>query len=45
MTDEDLAVLLHDWTVTAEHDGGYVLGRCHVCGMESLLDLTSAWEG
>ena len=37
--DDPLLVLLHDWVVTAEHDGGYVLGRCSVCGDETLLDL------
>jgi hypothetical protein len=39
VTDDAWLVLLHDWVVTAEHDGGYVLGRCAVCGVESLLDL------
>lgn len=37
--DDTLLQLLHDWVITAEHDGGYVLGRCAVCGDESLLDL------
>lgn len=36
---DPFSVLLHDWQVTAEHDGGYVLGRCLVCGLEELLDL------
>ena len=31
-------VLLHDWTVVAEYDAGYVLMRCAVCGEESLGD-------
>jgi hypothetical protein len=31
--------LLHDWVVVAEHDGGYVLARCSVCGNEGLLDM------
>ena len=28
--------LLHDWQVRSEHDGGYVLVRCRVCGTETL---------
>lgn len=28
--------LLHDWQVRSEHDGGYVLLRCRVCGTDSL---------
>lgn len=32
-------VLLHDWNVLAEYDGGYTVGRCRVCGEEELLDL------
>lgn len=40
--DDRLMQLLHDWVVTAEHDAGYVLGRCSVCGDESLLDLVPA---
>ena len=42
MRDEELLTLLHDWVVTAEHDGGYVLGRCALCGDEALLDLDPA---
>ena len=42
MTDEELRSLLHQWVVTAEHDAGYVLGRCTVCEVEDLLDLTPA---
>lgn len=43
MTDDQaLLLLLHDWVVTAEHDGGYVLGRCSVCGDQALLDLVPA---
>lgn len=34
--------LLHDWQVVAEHDAGYVLGRCSVCGAEGLLDAAPA---
>ena len=34
ITDQQLFDLLHDWVVTAEHDGGYVLGRS-----VTLLDL------
>ena len=34
----DLLQLLHDWRVLGEYDGGYVLGRCMVCGREDLLD-------
>lgn len=41
MTDEEALVLLHHWRVLAEHDAGYVLGRCTVCGTEDLLDLES----
>lgn len=26
--------LLHDWQTRAEHDGGYSLLRCRVCGTE-----------
>jgi hypothetical protein len=40
MTDEDVLMLLHSWRITAEHDGGYVLGRCSTCRLEELLDLT-----
>ena len=29
----------HEWTVVAEFDAGYVLGRCQVCGLEDLLDV------
>jgi hypothetical protein len=43
LTPEDL-LLLHDWTVTAEHDTGYVLGQCRVCGLEDLLDLVNTGE-
>jgi hypothetical protein len=39
LEDEDLLLLLHDWTVLGEYDGGYVLGRCGVCGQEELLDV------
>jgi hypothetical protein len=39
MTDDELLVLQHDWRVLAEHDGGYVLGRCLVCDSVDLLDL------
>jgi hypothetical protein len=28
--------LLHDWQVRSEHDGGYVLLRCRVCGTDTL---------
>ena len=42
-TPEDL-LLLHDWRITAEHDTGYVLGQCRVCGLEDLLDLVPAGE-
>lgn len=38
MTDDDLLPQLHTWTVVAEYDGGYVVGRCTVCGIEELLD-------
>lgn len=40
----DELLLLHHWTVVAEHDGGYVLGQCQVCGLEDLLDLVPALE-
>ena len=30
---------VHDWTVTAEFDAGYVTGRCQVCGAQDLLDV------
>lgn len=26
--------LLHDWQTRSEHDGGYSLLRCRVCGTE-----------
>jgi hypothetical protein len=39
MTDDELLLLQHDWHVLAEHDAGYVLGRCRVCATEDLLDL------
>jgi hypothetical protein len=26
--------LLHDWRTVSEHDGGYALLRCQVCGTE-----------
>jgi hypothetical protein len=26
--------LLHDWQLRSEHDGGYSLLRCRVCGTE-----------
>ena len=26
--------LLHDWQVRSEHDGGYSLLRCRLCGTE-----------
>lgn len=29
----------HEWTVVAEFDAGYVLGRCQVCGAQDLLDV------
>ena len=29
----------HEWTVVAEFDAGYVLGRCEVCGEQDLLDV------
>jgi hypothetical protein len=29
----------HEWTVIAEFDAGYVIGRCQVCGQQDLLDL------
>jgi hypothetical protein len=38
VSDDELLVLLHDWTVLGEYDGGYVVGRCAVCGLEELLD-------
>lgn len=41
MTD-DWTALLHEWVVTSEHDAGYVLGRCRVCGLEELLDVDPA---
>jgi hypothetical protein len=39
LTEADLLQLLHDWRVVGEYDGGYVLGRCDVCGREELLDV------
>lgn len=42
MTDEALLALLHEWGVTAERDGGYILSRCGMCGVEELLDLAPA---
>ena len=39
MNEDELLLLQHDWQVTAEHDAGYVLGRCRVCSLEDLLDL------
>ena len=45
MTDEGLLLLLHDWTIMVEHDGGYVLARCAVCGREDLLNLVPATRG
>ena len=41
MTDDELLLLQHDWRIMAEHDAGYVLGRCSVCSVEELLDLTA----
>ena len=29
----------HEWSVVAEFDAGYVLGRCRVCGLQDLLDV------
>jgi hypothetical protein len=29
----------HTWTVVAEFDAGYVIGRCEVCGQQDLLDV------
>jgi hypothetical protein len=29
----------HEWTVVAEFDAGYVVGRCQVCGQQDLLDV------
>jgi hypothetical protein len=29
----------HQWTVVAEFDAGYVIGRCQVCGQQDLLDV------
>ena len=26
--------LLHDWRVLSEHDGGYTLLRCRICGTD-----------
>jgi hypothetical protein len=37
-------LLLHHWAVVAEHDAGYVLGQCRVCGLQELLDLVPALE-
>lgn len=31
----------HEWTVVAEFDAGYVLGRCEVCGEQDLLDVSA----
>jgi hypothetical protein len=42
MSEDLLDVLLHEWTIIAQHDGGYVLGRCRVCGQEDLLDVDAA---
>ena len=28
--------LLHDWQTRSEHDGGYTLLRCRVCGTDTL---------
>lgn len=42
MIDNDLLVLLHDWTVLAEYDAEYVVARCSVCDTEALLDTRSA---
>jgi len=39
MSDDDLRLLLHYWAIVAQHDGGYLLGRCRVCGLEDLLDV------
>lgn len=39
IANDEPRVLLHDWTVIAEHDTGHVLGRCRVCSVEELLDL------
>lgn len=30
----------HEWTVIAEFDAGYVLGRCQVCGTQDLLEVS-----
>ena len=29
----------HEWTVVAEFDAGYVIGRCQDCGRQDLLDV------
>lgn len=29
----------HEWTVVAEFDAGYVIGRCRLCGQQDLLDV------
>ena len=29
----------HEWSVVAEFDAGYVIGRCQLCGQQELLDL------
>lgn len=42
MSDDELLLLVHDWAVLGEYDGGYVLGRCGVCGIEELLDMVQA---
>lgn len=31
----------HEWTVIAEFDAGYVLGRCRVCGEQDLVDVAA----
>ena len=29
----------HEWTVVAEFDAGYAIGRCQTCGQQDLLDV------
>ena len=29
----------HQWTVVAEFDAGYVIGRCELCRQQDLLDV------
>ena len=27
----------HEWTIVAEFDAGYVIGKCQACGQQDLL--------